>query len=246
MSEFLIRCSSLSALMADPVGYPRESMSEEELAALNSKKRTAEQVAMLDAVMARTLSAGAKTEVHRLVRYHLFNYSAPELTGKEIKKGTLQEATAIDLLSIVTGEMYTKNSERRNNQWITGECDIRGFGRGGEIKCPWSLETFPLTSEEARSMAIKAGYHMQVAGYMMLWDLPGWTISYCMVDTPTELLPPWEDTGPHDLAGIPLSHLITQVNFERDLALEEKIKAKCEAAQLYAKELIKRFNHEHR
>lgn len=219
MNEFLIRCSSLSEIMTDPVTKAAKEAGE--------------------------LSQGAKSAVHRLVRYHLFNYSQPQIKGKEIQKGIMQEATAIDLLSVVTGEMYTKNEERRNNQWISGECDVLGVDHGSDVKCPWSLETFPLTSEEARAMAVKAGYHMQAAGYMMLWNQPKWSISYVMVDTPTELIPPWEDAGPHDLAGIPLSHRITQVNFERDLALEEKIKAKCEAAQRYAQDLIKRFKEEH-
>lgn len=219
MSEFLIRCSSLADIMTDPVTKAAKEAGE--------------------------LSQGAKSAVHRLVRYHLFDYKPPELTGKEIKKGIMQESTAIDLLSALTGEMYTKNTERRNNLWITGECDVLGDDHGSDVKCPWSLETFPLTSEEARTMAVRAGYNMQAAGYMMLWDLPKWSISYVMVDTPTELMPPWEDSGPHDLNGIPLSHRITQVNFERDFALEEKIKAKCEAAQRYAEELINRFKEEH-
>lgn len=245
MDKLLIRCSSLSAIMADPASYPREAMTGDELAALSSKKRTPEQVTMLEDVMARTLSAGAKSEVHRLVRYHIFGYEPPELGGKEIRKGKMQENIAIETLSIVRGEMYTKNEKRLSNEWITGEPDLLADDHGADTKCPWSLETFPLTREQARAYAVKSGYDWQVAGYMWLSGKPRWTVDYVMVDTPSELMAPWDDSGPHDLSGIPIEHRVTSVEFARDLSIEAKIKHKCEAAQRYAKKLMEQFYKEH-
>lgn len=245
MGNFRIRCSSLSAIMADPVGYPRESMSETELAALASKKRTPEQVEMLDAVMARTLSEGAKTEVHKLVRYHLFDYYPPELGAKEVKKGLMMEGAAIDLLSIVTGELYTKNTERVTNDYLTGEADLLAHDHGADTKCPWSAEQFPLTSEHAMQMARKAGYEWQMRGYMLLYNKPRWSVAYTLVQTPSDLMPPWEDNLVHDLAGtLPPEFRVTQCWFERDLEIEKRIESKCRAAQKYAQELIEKFHKE--
>lgn len=244
MTKFLIRCSSLSSIMPDPASYPREEMSKEELEALASKKRTPEQIAMLADVMARTLSEGAKEHMHKMVKRHLFNYDAPELGTKEVRKGVLQEGVAIDLLSAVTGELYTKNETRFSNDYLTGEPDLLADDHGNDTKCPWSWEQFPLTSDIAKKYAIAAGYEWQNRGYMLLTNLPRWGTSYCMVDTPSELMPPWEPGDIHNLHGIPLEQRVTIAWFERDLEIEKKIERKCRTAQAYAEELIKRFTSE--
>lgn len=241
MTKFLIRCSSLSSIMPDPISYARETMNQAELEALASKKRTPAQIAMLADVMARTLSEGAKEHMHKMVKRHLFNYDAPELGTKEVRKGVLQEGVAIDLLSAVTGELYTKNETRFNNDYLTGEPDLLADDHGNDTKCPWSWEQFPLTSDIARKYAISAGYEWQNRGYMLLTDRARWGTSYCMVDTPSELIPPWEPSDIHNLNGIPLEQRVTTAWFERDLEIEKKIERKCRAAQAYAEELIKRF-----
>lgn len=244
MKKFRIRCSSLSAIMADPAGYPRDAMSEAELEALASKKRSPEQVQMLADVMARTISEGAKEHIHKMVKRHLFDYPAPELGSKEVRKGIMQEGTAIDLLSTVSGELYTKNKTRFNNDYLSGEPDLLADDHGNDTKCPWSLEQFPIVEELARKAAIASGYEWQDRGYMLLTEKPRWGTVYCMVDTPSELLPPWESGEAHNLHGIPLHHRVTQVWFERDFEIERRIEKKCRAALAYAEELIAAFKAE--
>lgn len=246
MKTFLIRCSSLSSIMPDPASYPRDEMDMDELEALKtvSAKRTPTQVAMLDAVMARTLSEGAKEHIHKMVKRHLFNYPEPELGTKEVRKGIMQENAAISLLSAVTGELYTKNTERFSNEFLTGEPDLLADDHGNDTKCPWSLEQFPLTEAIARKYAVAAGYEWQDRGYMLLKDLPRWGTSYCMVDTPSELMPPWENHEAHNLHGIPIEQRVTTVWFERDLEIEKRIETKCRAAQAYANHLIEQFTKE--
>lgn len=244
MKQFKIRCSSLSAIMPDPISYPRDQMTEAELKALAAKSRTPEQVQMLADVMARTLSEGAKEHVHKMVKRHLFDYPQPELGGKEIRKGIMQEGVAIDLLSAVTGELYTKNAIRFENDYLSGEPDLLAEDHGDDTKCPWSWEQFPLTEAIARKYAITAGYDWQNRGYMLLTGIKRWATSYCMVDTPSELIPPWESGEAHNLHGIPLRHRVTQAWFERDLEIEKRIESKCRAAQAYAKQLIDQFEKE--
>lgn len=242
MTKFLIRCSSLSSIMPDPASYPRDEMSTKELAALKTiaAKRTQEQIAMLDAVMARTLSEGAKEHMHKMVKRHLLDYKEPELGGKEVRKGIMQEGVAIDLLSAVTGELYEKNIVRFENDFLSGEPDLIADDHGADTKCPWSWEQFPLTSDIARKYAVAAGYEWQNRGYMLLTSKPRWGTSYCMVDTPSELIPPWESSDVHDLHDVPIEARITTVWFDRDLEIEKRIESKCRAAQAYAQDLIQR------
>lgn len=241
MKQFKIRCSSLSSIMADPVAYPRGEMSDVELEALASKKRTPGQIQMLSDVMARTLSEGAKEHVHKLVKRHLFDYPEPELGGKEVRKGIMQENVAINLLSAVTGELYTKNTERFENEYLSGEPDLIADDHGNDTKCPWSWEQFPLTVAIAKKYAVAAGYEWQNRGYMLLKQLPRWGTSYCMVDTPSELIPPWETSEHHDLSCATIEQRVTTIWFDRDLEIEKRIEQKCRAAQAYAHELIANF-----
>ena len=246
MKKFLIRSSSLSSVMPDPQAYPRDEMSKEELEALKtvSAKRSPEQVQMLADVMARTLSEGAKEQIHKMVKRYLFDYPEPELGSKEVRKGIMQENAAISLLSAVTGELYTKNETRFSNDYLTGEPDLLADDHGNDTKCPWSWEQFPLTSDIARKYAVAAGYEWQNRGYMLLTDKPRWGTSYCMVDTPSELIPPWESGEPHNLHGIPTEQRVTAAWFERDLEIEKRIEQKCRAAQAYAHHLIEQFTKE--
>jgi hypothetical protein len=246
MKQFLIRCSSLSAVMPDPQAYPRDEMNEQELAALKTvcAKRTPEQLQMLAGVMDRTLSEGAKEHIHKMVKRHIFGYPEPELGSKEVRKGIMQEGIAIDLLSAVTGELYTKNTERLSNDYLTGEPDLIGDDHGNDTKCPWSWEQFPLTEAIARKYAIAAGYEWQNRGYMLLTGLPRWATSFCMVDTPSELMPPWESGEAHSIHGIPPAQRVTIAWFSRDPEIEKRIEQKCRAAQAYAHELIAQFRKE--
>lgn len=246
MKQFLIRCSSLSSVMPDPASYPRDEMSKDELEALKtvSAKRTQAQVQMLDDVMARTLSEGAKEHVHKMVKRHLFDYPEPELGSKEVRKGIMQENVAISLLSAVTGELYVKNENRYSNDYLTGEPDLEADDHLNDTKCPWSLEQFPLTEAIARRYAVAAGYEWQNRGYMLLRKKPRAATSYCMVDTPSELMPPWESGEAHNLHGIPIEQRVTTVWFERDLKIEKRIEQKCRAAQAYAHHLIEQFTKE--
>ena len=214
MKQFLMRCSSLHAVMSDPK--------------LKADKD------------AGKLSEGAKTEIHAMVRRYLYDYDQPELGNKEIRKGREMETGAIRLLSNLSGEFYQKNETRITNDYLTGEADIVHDDHGRDTKCPWSIEQFPMVKSHALQMAVKAGYEWQCRGYMHLYDKPRWAVDYCLMETPSELIPPWELES--DIHGIPLmlpiEHRVTTVWFERDLELEAKIVQKCKAAQAYAQELI--------
>jgi len=70
-----------------------------------------------------TLSVGAKTYVEDLAKEFVYGYQKV-VTSKEMEKGQLVEGHSIQLINDVFFTNYQKNTERRENDWITGECDI--------------------------------------------------------------------------------------------------------------------------
>ena len=109
-----------------------------------------------------------------------------------------------------------------------------------DVKCPWSLDSFPIFENEAEAKAKDAGYDWQMRGYMMLYDRPVAHVHFVMLPTPAHLLSFGDDEYMHRdcVESVPLKHRIRTVSYERDLAIEENIKERVELAQKYANELI--------
>ena len=212
----LIRCSSLVKIMTEP-------------------KTKAEGL----------LSVGAKTYLNGLAREEVYGFRE-ELDVRVIEKGRIVEDESIALYNSVFFESFAKNTERRNNQWITGECDIVKFNASGEalrgvdIKSAWSLATFPVLPEDCGGK----DYEWQARGYMMLWECPEWDIAYCMVNTPDELIK-WEQRDLHEVDHIDPHLRVTTRRYTRDLEKEELIKAKAEAAQEYYKTIVQKIKDIH-
>lgn len=178
------------------------------------------------------LSETAKSAILKMAKQIVYGVEF-SISNKYVTKGLAVEQMAIDLLNKVRGTSYTKNDERKTNEWITGEADIVTDTHGIDIKSPWSLETLPLTAEEGD----KPEYEWQARGYMMLYDLPRWEIVYVGVDTPPELCK-WDPPQMHAFWRVPPHKRITTVDYTRDQALEDKIKEKCEAAADLLKQLV--------
>ena len=79
---------------------------------------------------------------------------------------------------------------------------------------------------------------------MMLWDVPSFEIAYCMVSTPENLIG-YDDPALHYVDHITPSLRVTRVVYERNLELEEKIKTKVEAANIYMDLMVKQIAKEH-
>ena len=93
------------------------------------------------------LSETTKTYIRGLAKQDFYGYNV-ELNNKYINKGIMQENDSIALLNTVSFTSMVKNTERLNNEWLTGEADIVLDDQIIDIKTSWSLETFPATSEE--------------------------------------------------------------------------------------------------
>jgi hypothetical protein len=185
------------------------------------------------------LSVGAKTYIEDLAKEFVYGY-VKEVSSKEMEKGLIVEQACIDMLNEVLFTNYVKNTERRENDWLTGECDIFTGRKIHDIKAPWSLATFPATVFAGRDK----DYEWQLRGYMMLWNVDESEIDYCMVSTPDELIR-YEPESMHYVDHIDPMLRVTRVPYARDKALEDKIKRKVDAAREYFEQIVQTIAEEH-
>ena len=185
------------------------------------------------------LSAGAKTHIQQLAKEFIYGYDK-RITSKYMDKGIQVEDQSIELLNSVLFTDYKKNTERKENDWITGECDIFTGDMIYDIKSSWSLDTFPVLASQGENST----YEWQLRAYMWLWNVDKAAIAYCLVNTPEELIG-YENTSIHIVDHINPELRVTFVKYERDKSLEEKIQSKVEAARLYYQEVIEQISKEH-
>lgn len=234
--------SSLACLMGDAKSIDPLLLADDELRALSKKKvKTDDDKARLEPLWDATLSAGAKTYLKALASEFLFSYSAV-FTSRETDKGQSCEQSSIDLYNAVTFGRHVKNTERRINDYLTGECDIYVPAvRTIDIKTAWSLKSFPLLSEDCHDMT----YEWQGRAYMLLWDVPEHEVAFCMVSTPDDIKPNWEPDDIHKVDHHAPATRVTRIVYKRDPVLEQKMIAKCVVAQQYLKRIVAQFNAEH-
>lgn len=185
------------------------------------------------------LSVGAKTAIEKMAKEFVYGFDKV-ITSKYMDKGIQVEDASIDLLNSVLFTSYAKNTERKSNDWITGECDIFTGNSIIDIKSSWSLDTFPALCAQGEDKT----YEWQLRAYMWLWDVDKAQIAYCLVSTPDALIG-YEDRQLHEVEHISPELRVTLVNYERDKELEEKIKSKVEAARDYYESVIQEISKQH-
>lgn len=239
MKAFKFRASSLGKIMTDAQSIDPLLLTEETAAIARKKVKTDEDKAILAPLKDRSLSAGAKTYLDQLAKEFVYGYEST-ISGKYLEKGLMVEDESIELYNSVFFTSHRKNTERRENEWLTGECDIAGDEEIIDIKSAWSLETFPATAAQAQD----TGYEWQGRAYMWLWDKPRFKVAWCLVDTPPDLIG-YEDESLHYVSHIHPAMRVTVVQYERDMALEEKIKLKVQAANAYIEAAVRQIAIEH-
>lgn len=212
MRDVLFRCSSLGKIMTEP-------------------RSKAEGV----------LSVGARTYIRELAQQEILGIEF-EVSSKEMQKGIEVEEQSIALLNRVRGLSLTKNTERRSNGFITGECDLFDAERrrGHDLKSSWSAKTFPGWVIDCEDKL----YEWQMRGYMWLWDADEWEVNYALVDTPDRLIG-FEPLQMHVVSHIPEHMRLTSWTLKRDPAKEALIREKVEAAQAYYATAIAEFDQTH-
>lgn len=185
------------------------------------------------------LSKGAKTVLDKMAKEFVYGFNEV-ISGKYMDKGIIVEDQSIKLYNDVFFTEYEKNTERKTNEWLTGECDIFTGSKIIDIKSSWSLATFPATSDDGKDK----GYEWQLRAYMMLWNVDESEIAYCMVNTPDELIK-FEQEELHFVDHIPENLRVTVVPYQRDKDLEEKIKVKVDAARSYLASKVAQIKFQH-
>lgn len=239
MNPVLFRASKLAEIMGDALTIDPQYLTEE-LATISRKtKKSDEEKALLAPLKMMSLSAGAKTAVECMAKELVYGYTRT-FSSKYTEKGLAVEDDSIALYNSVFFTNHVKNTERRTNEWITGEADIVAPTKIIDIKSSWSLDTFPVIAASGADTT----YEWQTRAYMWLWDKPAAEVAYCLVNTPDHLIG-YEPAEYHYVDEIPEILRVTRVQYTRDLAAEERIKVKVEAARRYLAELIQSIAAEH-
>lgn len=192
-------------------------------------------------VKSEVLSVGAKTYIREQARQDIFSVEV-EAGSKQMEKGIEVEPESIGLLNRVRGLNLVKNSERKSNAWITGECDLFDADRrrGHDLKSSWSVATFPIALEDCEDKL----YEYQMRGYMWLWDADEWEVNYALVDTPEKLIG-FEPLQLHVVSHIPEHLRLTTWSLKRDRAIEAQMAEKVEAAREYYAKVVHEFDRNH-
>lgn len=188
------------------------------------------------------LSVGAKTYIRELAAQEIFGVDFV-VSSKAMEKGIECESDSILLLNSVRKLSLRKNTERRSNDFITGECDLFDsvLKRGHDIKTSWSIATFPITSKDCEDKL----YEWQMHGYMALWNADEWEVNYCLVDTPDRLIG-FEPMELHFVSNIPEHMRVTTWTVKRDIEKEEAIFEKVKHARDYFRQVIEEFDLTHK
>lgn len=238
------RASSVGKLMAEAKSIAPELLSESarDIQKKHLAKRTPEEAQILDELKRRTLSEGAKTYIRDLVKEDIYGTDF-SVSTKYMDKGIAVEDESIAMLNRVRGLALTKNTERRTNGYLTGECDLVDLEarRGHDVKSAWDLSTFPAFAEDARCSI----YEWQMRAYMHLWDCDEWEVNHCMVSTPEELIGKFDRYDLHMVDHIPEHHRITTWKVKRDLELESLMLVKLEVAAGYYLDCLRAFDQDH-
>lgn len=160
-SNYKFRCSSLGKLATEP-----------------KLKKDKE---------AGVLSETAKEylrEIYAEVKYGISH----DIETSQTLKGTEVEGQSITLLSRFDKKMYSKNKERLENDFITGECDIveeLTYGRRiTDIKSSWNARTY----YKHHDREVDAIYDWQLHGYIFLWNADSARIARVLINTPKWLI----------------------------------------------------------
>ncbi len=130
------------------------------------------------------LSQTAKTYVEELAKEHLFGIKKV-FKSRYTDKGNEVEEKAIELTEEVLGfEFLTKNEDYFENDYIKGTPDIITHSLVIDVKSSWSGDTFPFFETELPNK----DYYYQVMGYMWLTGKKNALISYCLINTPEEIV----------------------------------------------------------
>lgn len=107
-----------------------------------------------------------------------------DVTNKYLEKGVMAEEDSLTLYSRVKKEVFIKNKDVIENDFLIGTPDIISPPFVIDIKTSWDIFTF----HNVIPSALNKEYWWQLQGYMDLTEADHAKLVYCLVDTPLKLI----------------------------------------------------------
>lgn len=106
------------------------------------------------------------------------------ISTKYMDKGISCESDSLDLVKTVSGKTFFKNQKTLENEYIIGTPDVIDDLFVIDIKTSWDIWTFGAVEKNSA----KKTYYGQLLGYMILTGKKFSKLSYCLVNTPEEII----------------------------------------------------------
>jgi hypothetical protein len=202
------------------------------------------------------LSQTAKTYIQELALEHKYGIKKT-INSRYIDKGLIVEDEAIQLCDrVLELGFVVKNDEYFENEFICGTPDVITDTLIVDVKSSWDLFTFPMFDDELPNK----DYFWQMQGYMALTGKQSAIVSYCLIDTPLDIVQDeirrasWakkelevseatenEVRQQHEFSHIPEPKRVKAFLVEKDEQAINSIYEKVEEARKYYQQIIERI-----
>ena len=194
MKQFKIRCSAINRIASSPKENTIYSVGGKEITTAKYNKivdsvlssgdiSQIQHVEITKKLSDSGLSQGAESYCKEWIKENIYgrsNYVETKYTNKGID--TEEEALNILVRALKLGMVY-KNTERRTDEFKTGEIDFLHDDVIYDNKSSFSFQTFPMFEKKLDRV-----YEDQQKGYLDLWNKKLSRVCYTLVDTPIEIL----------------------------------------------------------
>lgn len=185
-----------------------------------------------------SLPQGAITHLTKMLSQHLLNWHDDLDDVNTIAKGLECENDSIQLYNDVNFTQYSKNTGRVTKDNLTGECDIIDHENRLiiDIKTAWNKKTFPLLL----NVEDKKDYFWQLVAYMYLYDCEYAELAYCLVSTPSHLIPRNEFDSWHEVDDVPQALRVTTARIQRTEKAEKQLLDRIKLGQAWLNEQLEK------
>lgn len=181
---------------------------------------------------------GAITYIQELASQSILEWKDKDNSFFATEKGILVEDESIALFNSVTGNFFIKNTERRNNGLITGECDIIEGDIVWDIKSSYSKKTHELFI----NLKSNKLYFWQLVSYAELWNVSEAGLAKVLVDTPMGLIDTRKDENDwHIVSHIDPRKRVTYKSMQVTTELKEQLMNRAKLAQNKLNEMLAEY-----
>ena len=184
------------------------------------------------------LPDGAITYLQELASQSILKWKDKDNSFFATEKGILVEDESIALFNSVTGNFFIKNTERKNNGLITGECDIIEGDIVWDIKSSYSKKTHELFI----NLKSNKLYFWQLVSYAELWNVSEAGLAKVLVDTPMGLIDTRKDENDwHIVSHIEPRKRVAYKSMQVTTELKEQLMNRAKLAQNKLNEMLAEY-----